>query len=189
MRRNETTTLPIGEAGLPVTLDDAKTHDRIEIAKDDDLVTRMNEAATTSIEGHVNRRYTDRSFELIFDADDVCGNIINLEPYNDLITLTSITSFDEENTGTAVDPLLFNLIGRRIALEEGFFSLDFRQIDTLIIEYSVLKIDASEEIKMAIKELIAHMYENRGLIAIGTIFDVLPGSVIALLQNERTWTV
>ena len=62
MKREETTSLPIGIAGLPITLQQAKDHDRVEITKDDALLELQIEAATRAIEDHVNKKYTDRAF-------------------------------------------------------------------------------------------------------------------------------
>ena len=189
MRRLETTSLPIGIAGMPITLAEAKLHDRIEIVKEDSLVTLMIESATTTIEGHVNKRYTDRAYELIFDCEDIDSRVIELERFNDAITITEVTSFGEDNSPTVLTSNEFTLIGRRLQLEDAFFDLEFRKIDSLIIEYSVLKVPASEEIKIAIKELVAHMYENRDVIAIGATVADLPYTIETLIQNERIWNV
>jgi len=80
-----------------MTLQEAKDHDRIEITKDDALLALYIEAATRSLEAHVNKRYTDRAFELIFDLEDFANDcFIELERFNDVITIVSITSFDED---------------------------------------------------------------------------------------------
>lgn len=191
MRRNETTTQPIGIAGLPITLAEAKTHDRIEIVKDDALVELMIESATTSIEGHVNKRYANRAYKLIYDCRDLSSTrpVLELERHNDDITIVSTEAFDEDNNGTALLSTEFTLIGRRLQLEDTFFDRTLRNLDSLIVGYSVVKVPASEEIKMAIKELMAHIYENRDIVAIGTIVAELPGSVMTLIQNERIWNV
>ena len=51
------------------------------------------------------------------------------------------------------------------------------------------KVPAAEEIKTAIKELVAHMYENRDIVVIGTIVADLPYAIETLIQNERIWNV
>lgn len=191
MRRNETTTQPIGIGGMPITLAQAKEHTRIRVSntKQDALITLMIEAATTTIEGYVNKRYTDRAYELIFDCEDLTENVIELERFNDLITITSTTRTDEDNVSSVVPAADFTLIGRRVQLEDTFSDFDFRKLDSLIIEYSVLKVPASEEIKEAIKEFVSHMYATRVPVVIGTIVAEIPGKVMTLIQNERIWNV
>ena len=190
MRREETTSLPIGIAGLPITLDEAKRHARIEIAKDDALLTLYIEAATRSIEAHVNKRYTDRAFELLFDHEDFKGECcIELERFNDVITIVSITSFDEDHVSTPVPPAAFTLVGRRIQFEDTFSDIDFRTIDALEINYTVTAVQSPEDINTAIKKLIAHMSEHRGPIALGTTIVDIPGSILMLIQGEKLWNV
>lgn len=191
MRRNETTSLPIGIAGMPITLDEAKTHERIQITKDDTILELYIEAATTSIEDYVNKRYTDRSFELVFDCKDepFTKGIIELERFNDVISVISIDSFDKSNVSTPVPAAAFTLIGRRIQLEDTFSDIEFRDLDSLVLEYSVTGIAAPETINQAIKELVAHFYESRTPIVIGTIVGQIPYSIEALLQGERIWNV
>lgn len=190
MRRNETTSLPIGIAGMTMTLQEAKDHDRIEITKDDALLTLYIEAATRALEAHVNKRYTDRAFELIFDLEDFEKDcFIELERFNDVITIVSITSFDEDHVSTPVPPAAFTLVGRRIQFEDTFGDIEFRAIDSLEINYTVIAVPAPEDFNTAIKELIAHMYEHRGPVAIGAVVNDIPGSILMLIQGEKIWNV
>ena len=45
--------------------------------------------------------------------------------------------------------------------------------------------DVPGDLRQAIKSLVAHCYENRGVIAAGRSVDVLPGTVAATLAPYR----
>ena len=51
--------------------------------------------------------------------------------------------------------------------------------------YGDAAIDVPEPLRQAIRLLVAHWYENRGLIASGTTTSVLPSTVAALLAPYR----
>lgn len=191
MRRIETTSLPIGIADLPVTLADAKSHIRVRgsLTKGDGEIEEYIEAATRKVEDYTGRRYTDRSFDLIFDCEDIDSNIIILEPFNDVIIVNTFDSTDETHNETAVPAAAFTLVGRRIQLEDAFGDLELRKIDSIAIQYDVAKVTASESVKLAIKIIVAHVYEFRGSQSLSTIISQVPDSYLTHLQEDRVMVI
>jgi len=189
MRRKETT--DFSAIVPPVTLADAKLHARIRASqtKDDAYITEIIKAATLTIEGYTNKRYTARSFDLVYDSEEICP-VLELETFNDDLTISAATLNLEDGTPQAlVEGTDYAKAGNRIQFLDSFSNYAPRGLDALQISYSVALYTASPEIVEAIKEFVTHHYEHRIPVVLGKTIDLIPAKVLTLIQNDRIWNV
>lgn len=78
----------------PVSVDDIKSHLRIDHASDDDLLQEYLNAATQAVENYVHRQLITATFKQYRDAFPSSGMIILDRP--PLLTVTSITYTDTD---------------------------------------------------------------------------------------------
>ncbi len=190
MQRIEITTLP--NAGtLPLSVADAKSHARIEIADDDALIQSYILAACKILEQEIQKRVIQRQFRLWYDCAEITSDVLTLEQFNSGISINAFTTFDENDAETTVDASLYSSYGNRVSLKSGFSDIAVRDLDSFKIEYTVLPAPITENIKQALRMLVAHWYENREAEGIqdGFTFGKIPFSVKQILATEKIFSV
>jgi hypothetical protein len=190
MRKKETTSLPIAAGALPVTVDEAKAHARVELSDDDTLIQALIDTVTALAEEYTGRRYVDRSYEIYYDACDFTKQAITFEVFDSGISSTVFTYFDADGSEAAVDTDIYEILGNRIILGLDIRFLEVRKYDSYKLTYDIAHAPWFEHVKQAIKMGVAHLYEQREAVAIQDGFTLkdLPMSVIALLQRDKIWT-
>lgn len=172
----------------PVTLADAKAQARIDTDADDALVTGLITAARQWAERYTARAFITQTWNLFLDAKPIsCGEwwdgvrdgaIIgrgNVEaiilPRPPLISVVSVQTYDNTDTAT-VWPSTNYFVDTarepgRVALRMGVtWPVATRLSNGIQVQYTAgYGADGStvpEPIKLAIKQLASHWYENRG---------------------------
>lgn len=171
----------------PVTLSEAKAHARIETTNDDALITSLITAARLWAEQYTNRAFITQGWQLWLDTFPANndwwdgmreGAITNggltrsvALPRAPLIAVNSVQSYDAADSATLwaasnyyVDTLRDP--GRLVLRPGAVWPFAARGANGICIDYSAgYGANASsvpEAIKTAIRQLIAHWYENRG---------------------------
>lgn len=163
-------------SGLAVSLDDVKEWLKIDITDDDALITSLIRAATLEIEKYIRRELLDKEFLLLLDTFPTSFFIYR--PSRDILVkrsrLGNILSirFFIDNVLTLFDNTLYDF-----TIDEQYSSIylidkntiwpttDIRKQAVQIsfaAGYGETSTSVPEDLKLALKMLVAFLYENRG---------------------------
>jgi uncharacterized phiE125 gp8 family phage protein len=189
-------TAPVKE---PVTLAEAKSHLRVEIADDDTLINTLIKAAREHVEKICSRALITQTWYLYLDSFPDSGEEIRI-PMPPLATIVGITYVDIDGvTQTlAVGEYTVDANSEPARVKEAYNETwpDTREImNAVTVEftcgYGDDETDVPQTIRQAMLFLIGHWYENREAVVISgnIIAKELPAAVSALLASYRIITV
>jgi uncharacterized phiE125 gp8 family phage protein len=98
---------------LPVALDRAKAHLRIDVSDDDDLISDMIKAAADYAEGFLGRTLVDTTYDLVLDAFPKNRAPLAL-PRPPLIDLDGVYVLDADDNETALDGVVVDRANSRL---------------------------------------------------------------------------
>ena len=172
----------------PLSLAEAKAFLRVETSDDDDVISALIAGSRIHVEAQMRRALITQSWRLAIDAWPDDGRLTVLPA--PLQALSAARVYDFDNVAHAVDTAAF-------VLDKGASALIFApwalpapgrvaagiELD-VTVGYGDAAVDVPEALRQAIRLLVAHWYENRGLTAAGTAF-VSPQTVAALIAPYR----
>lgn len=158
-----------------IDLTTAKLHARVDIDDEDSWFTANIKAARQWAESYIDGATIPQTFTVYYDSIDVAKfcRAIDL-PKRNVISVSSITSYDMDGNATTFDSSKYYLSGDRVALKnnEDWPSDNLRDYDALKIIFScgfgtftapsTWAATIPNDIKQAMLMLIAHWYQNRG---------------------------
>lgn len=180
-----------GPAVEPVTLDDAKAFLKVETADDDDVIAALIAGARVHVEAQTRRALITQSWRLIRDAWPADGRVPVLPA--PLRQLSAARAYRLDGTTQAIDPAGFIIeVGAAPAVltfANGALPAPGRvaagiELD-IVAGYGDAATDVPADLRQAIRLLVAHWYENRGLIAAGQQVGLMPASAAALVAPYR----
>jgi len=155
----------------PVTLEEAKTHLKVDTTDDDTLITALIAAARARAEWHTGRAFLTQSWVLWLDGwpERNCVEI----PLPPSQAITSLTTYAMDDTATVLDANLYQVDTSsqpaRIALKSPAIVVATRALNAVAIAfdagYGDNANDVPQPIRTAILEIVADLYTNRGDIA------------------------
>jgi uncharacterized phiE125 gp8 family phage protein len=175
----------------PLTLDEAKAYLRVAIADDDVLIGTLVAGARSHVEAATHRALITQSWRLGRDAWPKNGRIAVLPA--PLRTLAAARVYDLDGNAQSIDVQAFVLdtISAPGVLSFPPWSLPLPGRDRAGIEldvsvgYGDAAADVPEPLRLAIRLLVAHWYENRGVVTPGASLAPLPANVAALIAPYR----
>lgn len=177
-------------AAEPLTLDEARAFLRVETDDDDETIAALISAARLYVETQTRRALLTQSWRLTLDAWPADGRIA-VRP-GPLRELTAARVFDLEGNATALDLQHFVPdLGACALVVAPWAVMQPTQIAAGIaldvsVGYGDTALDVPEPLRQAMRLLIAHWYENRGLVVPGAMrLAALPASVAALIAPYR----
>ena len=191
------TTAPTAE---PITLAEAKAHLRVTHSNDDTYINSLIAASRQTLEQIMNRVFISQTWTEYFDEFPVEGCAIELSR-PPLISITSIQYYDESdvlqtwsNTKYTVDTDSYK--GRVYPTRLESYPSARLYPKSVIVTYVAgyqdsaaspvdLADNVPEPIKQALLILIAHLYENREPVIVGTSVVDVPMSIQALIAPYR----
>jgi uncharacterized phiE125 gp8 family phage protein len=180
-----------GPLDEPVTVDEAKAYLRVETADDDDVIAALIAGARVHVEAQTRRALITQIWRLVRDAWPDDGRIAVLPA--PLRTLTAARVYRLDGSTQSIDPSDFVADTSRVPAVLSFVSgappAPGRAVAGIELEIEVGYGDTEAvvpaDMRHAIRLLVAHWYENRGLIATGGAAAMLPETVNALLAPYR----
>ena len=195
----------------PVTLSEAKIHCRVDETDEDALISSLIVAATNYAQEIIQRQIMPASYVLALDGfprgvrNDNCSSAIDgrdiLLPYAGALAVASIAYLDTDGASQTVASADYVLSAAskpsRIALAYAQVWPDsYAQIDAVTVTYTAGFIASTENetvqqdgvpepIKLAIKLLVSHWFENREAQIIGTVSNSIGFAVDALLSPYK----
>ncbi|MBX9822304.1 head-tail connector protein [Afipia birgiae] len=176
-------------AAEPLSLVDAKHFLRVEHGDDDAIITALVSAARNHIEALTRNALIVQTWRLVLDRWPDGGRIApRIGP---LRALAAARVFNAENDASTIDPEIFVVDAAAGVLAAPSWSLPVPGRSVAGIEldievgFGAAASDVPPTLLQAIRMLVAHWYENRGLIAIGSSVAVMPASVNAMIASHR----
>jgi uncharacterized phiE125 gp8 family phage protein len=183
--------LLVGPAAEPITLVEAKQFLRVEHDDDDDIITALIAGSRIHVETQTRRALITQSWRLTRDAWPATGCLALLPV--PVKTLDAVRVYKSDGTTLALDLAGFALdkseAPARLLFANGAPVVPQRAAAGIEIDitcgYGDAGTDVPEPLRQAIRLLVAHWYENRGLVAVGSEVAVLPQSAAALIAPYR----
>ena len=178
-----------GPAVEPLALADAKAYLRVEHDDDDELIAALLSGARINVETDTRRALITQTWRIVRDTWPYDGRLAILPA--PLQQISAARVYDSAGSTHAVDTQAFVIDKASGVLAFAPCSLPLPGRASAGIEvdvkvgYGDAPADVPEPLRQAIRLLLAHWYENRGLAAIGHQVAVLPASVAALIAPFR----
>jgi uncharacterized phiE125 gp8 family phage protein len=175
--------------GEPLSLTEAKQFLRVDHDDDDAVISALIAAARTHMEAITRRVLLTQTWRLVLDAWPADGRIVaRIGP---LQALHAARVFDADGVAQALEVESFvvdaaaNVIAApRWALPPPGRSHAGIALDVLC-GYGALGSDVPADLRHALRLLVAHGYEHRGLVAVGGAVAMQPGGFSALIAPYR----
>lgn len=188
---SHTLDLVAAPATEPVTTAEAKAHARVTISDDDTYIDALVVAARTHCELTTRRAFITQTWDLY--QDSFKGNEIHL-PNAPLISVTTVKYIDVDGVLQTFSSGSYTV--HTFSSAPGEITLDLDQVwpvtknvDNAVVTQFVAGYGNAaavpEPIKLAIKMLVAHWYENRESVLVGLTAMPIPNAVTMLLKPYR----
>jgi uncharacterized phiE125 gp8 family phage protein len=189
-------TLVTAPSTEPITVSEAKLHARVDTSADDTLIGQFITSCRQWMESYLNQTLVTTSWKLTLDGFYDCGysrNGIILFPRSPLISITSIQYVDTAGTTQTWSSSEYRtditVLPARLTEAYGYVYPQTREvIASVAITYSAgygAAASVPEHFKLALKQLVALMYEFREPLITGTISEEVMLVGERLLHMER----
>lgn len=176
-------------AAEPLSLAEAKSFLRVEHGDDDAIIASLVSAARNHVEAMTRSGLVTQTWRLVFDRWPDGGRI--RPRVGPLRSLAAARVFNAAGESSAIDPEVFVIDKAAGVIAAPAWSLPPPgrgvagiELD-LVIGFGDAASDIPPMLLQAIRMLVAHWYENRGLIAIGQSIAMMPASVNAMISSYR----
>ena len=192
-------------ATTPITLAEAKTFLRVDASDEDALISAQISAATRRLEALTDKKFVSQTWDVFFDSlpckskDDwwdgtregalselyAPNKFLDL-PFGPLISVTGVYTYDEDDTEYEFASSNYSIDTAgpfgRIALKIGatWPSTILRPVNGLRVRGVFGYSNLPDDIKEAVKQFTAKIYEHRG-----DELPQIPASVSMLLEPYR----
>lgn len=175
-------------SGAILTLAAAKLHLRVDHTDDDTLIQECIDGAIAHIDGYSGRLGRPLLSQVWSQSyANFSANPWRLR-FADFISITSITYFDAANATQTLSSTIYSVltdeIGPYINLVSGnSYPNVFSRDDAVTVTWVCGYVNIPADIKVALKMMVAHWYDNRGVIVTEKRLENIPMSVDALLTK------
>lgn len=192
-------TVVSGPALEPVTLAEVKAQLRISMDDEDDLISGYITAAREHVEMFLRRSLINRTYRLRLTDFPRDKTFIEL-PKPPLVSVSHVKYYDDVNNvlttfAAANNYSVFgdSILGRVQLLDEVDWPEVYEREDAVQIEfvagYGAAAANVPQSIRLAVRMLVSHWYENRVPVNIGNIVNPLPHHINSLLWAHRVVSV
>lgn len=175
-------------AAEPLSLAEAKAFLRVEHNDDDDVIGALIASARIHVEAQTRRALVSQSWRLVLDAWPAEGRL-SVRPAP-LQALSAARVYDGGGEATTLDLQNFvvDTAGSQLTFAPWALAQPGRAVAGIELDvmagYGDTAADVPEPLRQAVRLLVAHWYENRGLATLGAV-TVLPATVAALIAPYR----
>jgi uncharacterized phiE125 gp8 family phage protein len=176
-------------AAEPLSLANAKNFLRVEHGDDDAIIASLITAARSHVEALTRAALITQTWRVVLDRWPDGGRIT---PRIGLLrTLAAARVFNASGEASTIDLDIFVIDKAAGVIAAPAWSLPppGRSIAGIELDLEVgfgpAVSDVPPVLRQAIRTLLAHWYENRGLIAIGQSVAMMPASVNAMISSYR----
>jgi uncharacterized phiE125 gp8 family phage protein len=186
--------LVTGPGNEPISLDDMKTHLRVDITDDDELITGYMIAARISCENIAGKFFIDQTWDLWDDGFPGSSILTLPRGMGPLQSVTHIKYWDQDDQEQTFDSANYIVDDKsepaRIVLRSGEtwpsdILAEINGVNVRVVVGFGDDADVPENIKQAIKLTVGHYYENREDIIVGSQVHPIPNGAKNLLWHDR----
>lgn len=187
-----TTVLLSAPAVEPITLSEAKAHLRVDTNAEDTLIQSLIMASRLHIEAALDLALITQTWRLHLDRWPRARSL-NF-PLSPVQSLTVVKIYDDADESETLDNTAFILDGtanpaRLVLSGRASLPIPGRVANGIEIDfvagYGDEPSDVPQTIRQALLLLVAHWYEHREPVEIGTTTTTIPGTVSELLSPYR----
>jgi uncharacterized phiE125 gp8 family phage protein len=186
-------TLLTGPLGEPLSLTDAKAFLRVEHDDDDSVIAALISSARNHVEALTRCGLITQTWRVVLDRWPEPGRIKpRLGP---LQSLAAARIYNDTNAATDIDADLFVVDAAAGVIAAPGWSLPVPgravagiELD-IVIGFGSAASDVPQVLLQAIRMLVSHWYENRGLVSIGQTIAMMPASVNAMIASYRVMSL
>lgn len=172
----------------PLSLAEAKAHLRLETAADDALVTSLIITSRLHVEAALGIALTTQQWTLVLDTWPARGTVAI--PMRPVTQVSAVRVRAADGTPADLDPASYILEGAglppRLVAANGALPQPGRAAGGIEIDFTAgfgsAAADVPQPIRHAVKLLVAHWYEHREPIEIGSPATAIPAAVSELLK-------
>lgn len=182
----------------PLTLAEAKSHLRVDVADEDALINSLISAARVYVEGRTGRILPQRTFTVELDGFPINGEDIVL-PFAPVSAIASVSYFDTSGTAQSMTAnthyrtaLGLHLPRLRLPVTATEWPDTANVSDAVSISLTAGYSGSNavpETIKQAMRLLVGHWFENREAVVTGTISSPVQMTVDSLCGIMHTGEV
>lgn len=173
----------------PWSAAEAKSFLRVEHDEDDAIIASLISAARSHVEALTRRALLTQTWRFVLDAWPDDGRFtLRMGP---LRSVVAARVYDHAGNASAIDVATFVVDAAANVVASPYWSLPAPgrpvagiELD-VVLGYGALASDVPDGLRHAIRMLVAHWYENRGLAAIGANVAMLPAGVSAVIAPYR----
>lgn len=182
-----------GPSMEPLSLGEAKTFLRVEHDDDDQLIAALIVSARMQLEGQGKIALISQGWRVVLDCWPHHGRIA-VKP-GPLKTLNAARVYDFRGQPQSIDTQAFvpDFGASAFAFMPWTMQVPGRVAAGIELDVTVgfgdAAIEVPEPLRQAIRLLVAHWYENRGLVATADKSVVLPSTVAALIAPYRVLSI
>ncbi len=181
-----------GPGAEPLTLDEIKAHARIDGGLEDALLQSLLLTSRLHIEAALGLALISQRWRLVLDLWPKDG-VVNL-PLSPVLSIDEIRVLGRDGTASVVAGSDYQLDASarpaRVVRHEGSWPGPGRKVAGIEIDFTAgfgsTSNDVPEPVRQALLLLVAHWYEHRDPIEIGTPATAVPHAVTRLLNPYRT---
>jgi uncharacterized phiE125 gp8 family phage protein len=170
----------------PVTLEEVKTHLRIDGSDEDSYLTSLIVVARTICEAYAGLSFLTQT--RVVKLDKLCGDVIL--PYGPVQSVSDFIYLDGDGTEQAIASDTYTLDTQsgltKIRVTENWPDTN-RTLNNVAITYVAGYETVPEVIKHAIKMQVATLYENRQDEVVGQVGHMIGWSSQALLDTVKVY--
>jgi len=172
----------------PLTLEEAKAFLRVDASDDDALITTLIKTARLHVESQTQLALITQNWRMVLDCWPAHGRIAVRPGPLKAITATRIYDFDGRVRTVDTQAFVLDIGAAVLAFVPWAMPMPTRIAAGIEIDIAVgfgdAASDVPESLRQAIRLLVAHWYENRGIVAADSRATV-PASVAALTAPYR----
>jgi uncharacterized phiE125 gp8 family phage protein len=176
----------------PVTLQQVKDYCRVSTSDEDTLLTELITVARMWCENYMRRSVMPQTWVLMLDRVP-CEKSWQVLPMGEVSSITQVRYKNSDNAWVVLDPTLYSF--DQYADPQRFIFGDTPdvsddEIPVFEITYVAGFADADAvpaDIKNAIKAMVSHFYNFRGIAITGTIVQKVPMMVQSILNSYKYW--
>lgn len=180
-----------GPSSEPVSLDEAKVYLRIDHSDEDALIASLITTSRLQVEAGLGLALIEQQWMVQADCWPLSG-VVDL-PLRPLQSVDEIRVLDGDGVPTILDSLTYavdtNGDRPRVASRTGYWPLPGARLAGIEIDitagFGTDAADVPEDLRQALLALLAHWYEHRGLVELGSQSPPIPSAVSQLLSPYK----
>lgn len=173
----------------PITLNEAKLYLRVDDTTEDDLISALITAARRKFENDTLHYLLPQTWELYLNRDEITTEPISINK-SDITAISSVEYYDSSNTQQTLSTSDYQtaIQGKPSSIQIITMPTIYDRLEAMVIRFTLGYANAGavpEDIKLAIKLLLATWYENRQTVVTGTQVNDIPMTYQFIMETYR----